>query len=415
MAPLIMCLGLSHHSAPIVLRERFTFSHESMAALAETAGREITLLVTCNRIELYAALETPPIRPKEYMVQLLSKLSGLNPELFVGSTYLLTGAKAMNHLLRVAAGLDSLVLGESQILGQVAEAYQLAADLDTTGPILTTLFQSAVRTGKRARTETAIGQNPTSLSSIAINLAQQVLGDLSERQILIVGTGEMGQLAVKTVRHRGLAHIAVANRTLAKAEELVAGSNGRSYGLEQLPEAIAAADVVITTARTTEAFIDESAISIRERPLVIVDIALPRNVAASVADMPNVQLFDLEDLETIIDESLTARQVEIPAVEAIIAEEYERFLKVLRYLTVKPLIVDMRRKAEQIRQTELERSLRYLGDLEPETLAHIQHFSRSLVNKLLHEPTIRLREVAGKKSTARYEAALRTLFGLTNL
>jgi glutamyl-tRNA reductase len=419
MPPTILCLGLNHHTAPLALRERFSCTLDRIPVQAETAVQELALLSTCNRIELYAALETPPSRPKECMVELLASAGGLQPDLFRNFSYLLTDGEAVEHLLRVAAGLDSLVLGEPQILGQVTEAYRTAAGQGMAGLVLAALFQSAVRTGKRARTETAIGNNPASISSVAVNLAQQQLGDLSQRQILIVGAGEMARLAIKAMRSRRFTHIAVANRTLSTAEAMVAEWNGRSYTLEQLPEAIAEADVVFTTARTDAPIIDERTILARERPftrerpLIFIDIAVPRNVACPVADLPHIQLFDQDDLQAVLDESLTARQAEIPAVEAIIAEEQERLAGELRRLAVKPLIVDMRRKAEQIRQTELERTLRYLGDLDPQALAHIQHFSRSLVNKLLHEPTTRLREAAGEETAAEYETAVRALFGLT--
>jgi glutamyl-tRNA reductase len=324
----------------------------------------------------------------------------------------------MHHLLSVAAGLDSMVLGEPQILGQVtaalqAASYQAALNQRTAGPVLTALFQAAIRAGKRARTETAISNNPASVSSVAVSLARRALGSLSGKNILIVGAGEMGRLAVKAVRSRRLANVAVANRTLSRAEALVAGWNGRSYSLDQLPEAIAEADVIITTALAQTPLITEQTIGHRTRPLVIIDVAVPRNVAASVAGLAHVQLFDLDDLQATLDESLTARQAEVPAVEAIIVEEQKRLEVELHRLTVKPLIVDMRLKAEQIRQAEWERTLRYLGDLDPQAVAHIQHFSRSLVNKLLHEPTVRLRESAGAETAGEYEAAVRVLFGLS--
>jgi glutamyl-tRNA reductase len=413
MQPTILCLGLSYLTAPLTLREQFSCSLDRIATWAGTAELELALLVTCNRIELYAALESPSPQPTVYMAELLSETSGLAPELFVSHTYQLSDNEATNHLLRVASGLDSLVLGEPQILGQITAAYRSADVLVTIGPVLKVLFQSAVRTGKRARSETAISHNPASVSSVAVNLAQRALGDLAERQILIVGAGETGRLAVKALRSRRLTHIAVANRTQSRAAEMVAGWNGRSYSLKQLPEAIAKADVVITTARTDTPFIDESTIAARQQPLIIVDVALPRNVAPSVADLPYVQLFDLDDLQATLDESLTARQAEVPAVEAIIAEEQDRLEEQLRQLCVKPLIVDMRRRAENIRQAELERTLRYLGDLDPQTLSHIRHFSHSLVNKLLHEPTIRLREAAGEERADEYEEAVRVLFDLT--
>jgi glutamyl-tRNA reductase len=282
----------------------------------------------------------------------------------------------------------------------------------TAHSVLDVLFKAAIRTGKRVRSETAISSNPASVSSVAIALAQQVLGDLRQRQLLIVGAGEMGRLAVKSLQKRAMQQVSVANRSLANAETAVAQFNGRAYGLDELPQAIAAADVVITAVQSAIPLIDTQTIIRRERPLVIVDIAVPRNVTTAVAKLPYVTLFDVDDLQTMLDESLAARQAELPRVQAIIAAETKRLNGQLRELSIRPLLVDMRRKAEQIRESELERTLRHLGEIDPQTLAHIQHFSRSLVNKLLHEPTLRLKEKANRNEAADYMATLRDLFGL---
>jgi glutamyl-tRNA reductase len=237
-----------------------------------------------------------------------------------------------------------------------------------------------------------------------------MLGDLSNRRTLVVGAGEMGRLAVKALRIRGLSQIAVANRTVARAEALVAEWGGRYYSLAQLQQAISEADVVITAVASDKLIIDETTIGARQRPLIVVDLAVPRNVATAVCHLPNVQLFDVDDLQATLDESLAARQAEVPAVEAIIAEEKANLQDQLRQLNIKPLIIDMRRKAEEIRQTELERTLRHLGEVDAQTLTHIQHLSRSLVNKLLHEPTARLRQ---KASDEEYTMTVRDLFGLS--
>jgi glutamyl-tRNA reductase len=239
-----------------------------------------------------------------------------------------------------------------------------------------------------------------------------VLGDLADRLILVVGVGEMGKLALKALRNRGLTNVSVANRTPRKAETAVAPFIGHAYGLDALAEAIAAADVVITAVRSPHPIIDISKIQPRQRPLVVVDIAVPRNVDTAVSHLPFVHLFDVDDLQSNLDESLTARQAEIPPVEQIIAAETAQLHIQLGELSVKPIIMEMRRKAEEIREAELERTLRYLGEVDAQTLAHIQHFSRSLVNKLLHEPTLRLKEKAGHEQAGEYATAVRELFGL---
>jgi glutamyl-tRNA reductase len=371
---------------------------------------ELVLLSTCNRIELYAVVDADVTQAKTVLLNLLAQTRGLDSAQFTDYVTVFEGEAVSDHLLKVAAGLDSLVLGEPQILGQVTDAYMTSVAQGTTGSILDALFKAAIRTGKRTRTETAISSNPASVSSVAIALAQKMLGDLSNRRTLVVGAGEMGRLAVKALRIRGLSQIAVANRTVARAEALVAEWGGRYYSLAQLQQAISEADVVITAVASDKLIIDETTIGARQRPLIVVDLAVPRNVATAVCHLPNVQLFDVDDLQATLDESLAARQAEVPAVEAIIAEEKANLQDQLRQLTIKPLIIDMRRKAEEIRQTELERTLRHLGEVDDQTLTHIQHLSRSLVNKLLHEPTARLRQ---KASDEEYTTTVRDLFGLS--
>lgn len=410
----ILCLGLSHHTAAVELREQLGCSLAEMQPYLAglTAVQELVIISTCNRIELYAAAVPGPVCPRTELLQLLSHIRNLPAAAFVDSTFSLSDGEAVDHLHRVAAGLDSLVLGEPQILGQVTDAYMTAVSRHTTGPVLDALFKSAIRTGKRVRTETAISSNPASVSSVSITLAQRILGDLQQKRVLVLGVGEMGRLALKALRNRGIAHVSVINRTREKAETAVSNFAGRAYGLDELCQAIAEADVFITAAATPSPIVGATSIAERKRPLVIVDIAVPRNVDTAVAGLPGVHLFDMDDLKATLDGSLAARQAEIPQVEAIIAQEINSLHSQLRELAIKPLIVDMRRKADQIREAELERTLRHLGDLDPQTLAHIQHFSRSLVNKLLHEPTLRLKEKASEDKADDYAATVRDLFGL---
>jgi len=414
--PTTLCLGLSHHSAPVALREQISCSLPDVAVYARqyTPISELILLSTCHRIELYAVINDSPVQAEGLLLDLLAQTRGLDPPQFADYVTLFEGEAVSDHLLKVAAGLDSLVLGEAQILGQVTDAYMTAVAQHTTGPILDALFKAAIRTGKRTRTETAISSNPASISSVAITLAQQVLGDLSNRSTLVVGAGEMSRLAIKALRSRGWHNIAVANRTVVRAEAMVADWHGRFYGLDQLPQAIAEADVVITAVRRNAPLIDETMIGERERPLILIDLAVPRNIVTTVGQPPHVQLFDVDDLQATLDESLAARQAEVPAVKAVIAAEKANLQNQLRQLTIKPLIIDMRRKAEEIRQTELERTLRHLGEVDPQIWTHIQHLSRSLVNKLLHEPTIRLRQKAGEDAAEEYASTIRDLFGLVD-
>lgn len=410
--PPILCLGLNHQTAPVALRERLHCSLAALAGQRPSAITELVLLSTCNRIELYAVLPAGETDSSMPLLHLLAQTQQLAPAEFQDYVYFLTGETAVNHLLRVASGLDSLVLGEPQILGQVTEAYMTAVSQHTIGPVLDALFKAAIRAGKRARAESAISSNPASVSSVAIALARQALGGLTNRAILVVGVGEMGQLALKALRARGLTRVSVANRTKGRAETAVAPFNGRAYSLDELPQAIQAADVVITAVHSPQPIVDITTILERERPLVIVDIAVPRNVDTAVAARPHVQLFNLDHLQAALDESLAARQTQIPLVEEIITVEMDQLAAHYGELAVKPLILEMRRKAEQIRETELERALRHLGEVDEQTMAHLQRFSHSLVNKLLHEPTLRLKEKAGHQQAGEYATAVRELFGL---
>jgi len=418
----IALIGLSYRTAPIHIREQFSCTvadipttHLALDCRFDTV-REIVLLSTCNRVELYAALDGEP-HANQIMSALLEKITGVDTAVYTPNLYQLTGTDAATHLFRVAAGLDSLVLGEPQIQGQVSSAYSKATAAKTIGPILDELFRTAIRVGKRARSETSISHNPMSTSSMAITQAQHILGDLRDKQHLVVGLGEMGQLAIKHLHNRQATNIAIANRTRARAEYLAEHINATIYNLDELETAIESADVVVSATGATHTVITtEMIINVMEkrgsRPLVLLDIAVPRDIDPAIQHIPGVHLFDADQLKGNLDEALAARQQEVPKVEKIITSEVTALSAQLRQLSVKPVIVTLREKAEDIRQQELDRTLRHLGDLDPQTLKHIQHLSRSLINKLLHEPTRRLKAKASDDDAASYAAAISDLFGL---
>lgn len=426
----IVCLGLSHRTAPLEVRERLRCSLIDLGKLlpmldegiVSDVGRfaaisEAVILSTCNRMELYAVVE-PFEEPRQLLVDLLANIHSADLQAMGEQVYLYEGETAVSHLLQVTAGLDSLVLGEPQILGQVTDAYMAAVQAHTIGPMLDALFTAAIRSGKRVRTETAIGSNPASISSVAIALVKQIAGDLDDRQFLIIGSGEMARLALKALRARGLTRISVANRTRARAQTLAAESGSRVYGLDELPQALAAADVVISATGSPAPVLSSQTVAevmkMRvERPLILIDIAVPRDIDPAARDIPGVHLFDVDDLQATLDESLDARKAEIPQVELILAGEQACLQLELRTLTVQPLIADLHQKAEAIRQRELERTLRHLGDVDAQTLDQLQHLTRSLVTKLLHEPTQQLRTQAANGTAVDYASTVRQLFGLT--
>lgn len=425
----ILCLGLNHVTAPIVLRERLTFPAPALkAALARFGcGRysrpgsitEFAILSTCNRLELYGLLQNDSPDPGDSfaaLVDFLVETRGVSAIEFEPHLYRYVGAQAVEHLCNVAAGLDSMILGEPQILGQVADAYEAALTAGAAGPVLSALFRTAIRAGKRARTETGISRNPASVSSVAVRLAEQSIGELASRRVLVIGAGEMGELAVEALRARGVRQVTVVNRTYQRAVELAGRWDGEALSFEYLPQAMHAADIVISSTGAPHIIIGaelaRQAMADRARPLAVIDIAMPRDVDPAVGDIPGVHLYDLDHLRTRLEGAIAERHSEVPRVEAIVAEEVSGFDAWLRGVDILPVIADLRVNAERIRRRELERALQYLPDLDPETRRRLERFSESLVNKLLHEPTRQLRAESGDGGAAQYAQTVRRLFGL---
>jgi len=422
----IVCVGVNYRTAPVEYREKLGSDLPALCeracarAHAATNGagesiREIAWLSTCTRVELYALVgdngETAPL------VAILAAAGGLDPRDVAGHTYRHSGYETVRHLCRVASGLDSMVLGEPQILGQVAQALEDARSRHTVGPVLNRVFRRAVRTGRRARSETSIGRNPASMSSVAVALAGTVVGALRDRRVLVIGLGEMGAVTVKALRSRQVKQIAIANRTRARAEDVAARWGYRAYPMDELAAALEWADVVISTTRCPHLIVDravvEDVVARRGgRSLVFVDIAVPRDIDPAVRELPGVHLFDADDLSGNLDDGLAARRNEIPGVERIVAEEIASFETELRELEVEPLIEQMRHKAEMIRQHEMESAIELMGEVDPATRERLQTLSRSIVNQLLREPTVRLKRTVHEERGVAYVAAIRSLFGL---
>lgn len=414
--PPIICLGVNHRTAPVEVRERLACDLPQLLSVDAPAG-DLALLSTCNRLEVFVCSSSGPAQAKEEMAAMLATATGVAVEEFAEHLYTSTGWDAARHLLRVSAGLDSLVLGEPQILGQVTDAFMQATEAGVLGHCLTQLFRAAIRAGKRARNETAISANPASISSVALALAQQHAGDLRQKRVLVVGAGEMGRLSLKALSHRGAGCVEVVNRTFAKAQSAAATFGGGAFPLEQLAERLALADVVIAATGAPQPLLTAKLVAdaLAQRPhcpLLLVDLAVPRDIEPAVGDLPGVRLYDVDDLRGTLDEALSSREAEVPAVEAIIAEEVASLQNAYREMSVRPLIVDLRRKAESIRQREMERTLRNLGEIDDATLRHIHKLSQALVNQLLHEPTLYLKERAMNGENAGVDVA-REMFGLS--
>ena len=422
----ITCLGLSPDTAPLELRERLRCTLAKLdEVIRPTSGcqrfgacREFAVLSTCNRVEIYASVDPDAGDARTLLSEIVTEATGVDVSRFADYLYYYNDMDAVEHLCRVAAGLESLVLGEQQILGQVSDALHEAVQLGTTGSQISMAFHTAIRAGRKARTVTGIGHNPASLSSVAIAYAQRKVGDLADRRVLVVGLGEMGNLTLKVLRSRGINRVSIANRTFERAAAVAKESGYEAFSLSDLPRALASADVVITATASPDIIITpqmvRDATAERDgRELVLIDIAVPRNIDPAVADLPDVSLCDTDNLQGTLDEALSLRRKEIAPVEAVIAEEIATLENELQEMSFRPLITELRQKVESIRQQELKRALHQMGELDSQTMEQIQHFSRSLVNKLMHTPTTRLKQEAGNGHAEEYEATVRALFGLS--
>jgi len=349
---------------------------------------------------------------------LIEETTGASRAEFAPYLYHYTGTEVVTHLCRVAAGLDSMILGEPQILGQVTRAYQAALRAGAAGPALSALFRTAIHAGKRARAETAISRNPASVSAVAVRLAQGVVSDLAAAHVLIVGAGEMAELALEALRARGAADISVLNRTFDRAEQLAQRWGARALTLDRLAEALSTADIVITSSGAPHMMISPQAVrtaiaSRPDRPLVFIDIAVPRNVHPGAARLPNVHCFNIDDLHSHLDEAVADRGREVPRVEAILAEEVTAFEAWWQGREVTPVIARLHAKADAIRRAEVEKALRHLPQLGAAERWRIEALTESLVNKLLHDPTRCLKAEADRGHAAEYAAMIRHLFALS--
>jgi glutamyl-tRNA reductase len=390
-------VGLSHHVAPVELRERVTLDREAAAALARSLG-DAVCLSTCNRTELYVdGIDEAAV---------LAALEQLAGESLDGVVYRLHEDAAALHLFRVAAGLDSLVPGEGEILGQVRAAYESVEP----GSLVDHVFRQALAVGKRVRTETAIGESPASVSSAAAALAAQVFGDLSGRRVLLIGAGRIGELAASNLASRGADIAFVANRTLETAHELAQRFGGRALTLDDLAPALGEVDVVVSSTSAPGPVLHARDVPGRRRtPLFFIDIAVPRDLDAEIGRLDGCFLYDIDDLEAVVAETLAGRRAEAERAEELVAEEAERFRAWRASLDVVPAITSLRARAEEIRNAELAKLKGRVSDDERRT---IESVTSQILNKLLHLPTIRMKEAAVSPDGAAYADAVRHLFGL---
>jgi glutamyl-tRNA reductase len=407
-------VGVSHHQAPVELRERVAVDVAGAAALARSLanGCEAVVLSTCNRTELYLASEhDAPL--DERGAEALIELAGDQGGALASVVYRLGDDSAALHLFRVAAGLDSLIPGEGEILGQVRDAF----DTGFPGPLLDRLFRQALHAGRRARVETAIGESPASVPAAAAALAQQVFDELGGRNVLLVGAGKMSELTARNLRSRGATITAVANRTLEHGENLARQLGARAIGLDALACELGDADIVVSSTSAREFVLDAAAASAslrarRGRAILFVDLAVPRDIDPALAGIDGCFVYDIDDLEAVVEASLDSRRVEAVRAERIVALEAERFREWHASLVVVPAITSLHARAEEIRSTELAKAEGRLGRLQEADRKLVEAVTSQIVAKLLHLPTVRLKEAAAAADGVVYADVVRHLFGL---
>jgi glutamyl-tRNA reductase len=425
------CLGISHHSASLAVREKLSCtSQEIEAALLYYVknqdrylgpASEIAVLSTCNRFELYVTFRGENhcfVGKEEQVYQALERfiadLFGFEDLNIAALFTRFSNLKAVEHLFRVTAGLESQVIGEPQILGQVSEALDKALLTRSARHTLASLFRSAIFAARRAHSETDIGKNPTSISSVAAAIAEQSNGDLTDQSILVIGAGEMSTLAIKAFHHRGARNITVVNRTLSHAGRLTALFNCVIRPWDELLEALENADIIVSSTRAQQPVVSVDMIRAAmerrpNRPLLLLDIALPRDIEPAVHELAGVQLWDLDTIKERVNHTHQHRKQEAQQVDEILRQELQSFR---HWMTVIPTVGKLHRKAEKIRQQEMERTLQHLPELEPDVQEQIELLTRSLVKKLLHEPSKKMRAQAKNGQHDRYAEALHYLFSL---
>lgn len=401
----LLALGINHKTASLALREKVAFTPERLEvalreACAQAGVQELAIVSTCNRTEFYGRA---PGQAADALLDWLSQFQQLPLAEITASLYRHEGEAAVRHMMRVAAGLDSMVLGEPQILGQVKTAYSQAASAGTLGPELERLFQSTFATAKQVRTETAIGANPVSVGYAAVQLARQIFSDLRDTEALLIGAGEMIELVGKHLFEQGVTRITVANRTLSRGMALAEQFGGRAVALEDIPEALARADIVISSTAAPlpivgKGMAERALKKRRHRPIFMVDIAVPRDIEPEVAELQDIYLYSVDDLQSVIEENIRSRQEAAREAEAIVEARARQFMQQKREQGALGVMTAWRQQADVVREQELAKALGALrkGD---DAAAVLEKLSRQLMNKMLHVPTIAMKQAAAAGET----------------
>ncbi|MEA2308347.1 MAG: glutamyl-tRNA reductase [Thermoleophilaceae bacterium] len=420
MSATLLALGVSHKTAHVALRERLALPEGRASGflnelVAHPEIREAVTISTCNRTELYMVVGDT-VEAESAALGALARQAEMRPTELFGRLYSLRDADAVRHLFEVAGGLDSMIVGEAEVQGQVKRAYELALVEGVTGPISNRLFRDALAAGKRVRTETAIGRSHVSVSSVAVDLAQGTLGELTSRRVLIVGAGENGELTAQALHRRGAHTVFVANRRYDRAIGLAQRFGGTAVRFDDLPAQLAEADIVVSCTSSPHQIVgrDELALVVEQRdarPLLVIDIAVPRDIDPSVRDLPGITLYDMDDLQREVSRNVSGREAEATRARTLIEDETDRFVQWLGGLDVVPTIAALHERADAIVEQVLRENERRWQSLSEEDRARVEMMARAIASRMLHEPTLQLKRSAGEESYV-YLQALRELFGI---
>jgi glutamyl-tRNA reductase len=416
----LLALGISHKTAPVALRERLALTETEAVEFAREATatsevREAVVISTCNRTEVYLVVGDP-VQAESDVLGLLARRAAIRPTELAEAIYSPRNCDTARHLYRVTAGLDSMVVGEAEIQGQVRRAHAAAMAAGCTGPLSNRLFAAALTTGKRVRSETGIGSSRVSVPSVAVDLALSVLGDLEQRHVVILGAGETSELTARALAEQGAGTIFVANRHANRALSLARRFGGSVVGLDKLPDQLLLADIALCSTSSPHPIVGREELELvmserRGRPLLLIDIAVPRDVEAACAELEGVTLYDIDDLQAVVARNLSTREEETPRALEIVEEEIHRFARWLGQLDVLPTVSALREHGSAIVEQVLAENSGRWETASSRDVARVEAIARAIMSRLLHEPTIRLRSLGSDRGHASLEI-VRELFGL---
>ncbi len=417
----IIVVGLSHKTAPVDVREKLSFPEasvpEALKALMKYEGvKESLILSTCNRVELYTCVQDSA-KGIEQIKKFISEYHGLSPESLEQALYIHADAQGVRHAFRVASSLDSMVVGEPQILGQLKDAFDISLKAKTTSAVLNKLLKKAISVAKRVRTETRIAESAVSVSFAAVELARKIFGDLEGKSVMLLGAGEMAELAARHLLNNGVKTIMVANRTFERAVELANEFKGSAVRFEDFPAELVMADILICSTGAPHYVVKHDIVSKalkdrRNKPIFMIDISVPRNIEPDVNKIDNVYLYDIDDLQGVVSANVQGRQKEAEKAEELITQEVETFLQWERSLDAVPTIVDLREKVEDIRKRELDKTLSQMNGISEDQRNAVEALSTAIVNKIVHAPIVVLKEAASSPEGGELFSFARRLFNL---